>query len=40
MGMGFVLTLLVGLLCGETITTSRIVGIAAIFMGVVLVARS
>jgi drug/metabolite transporter (DMT)-like permease len=40
MGIGFVLTLLVGLLYGEVITMSRILGVAAIFLGVILVAKS
>ena len=40
MGIGFVLTLLVGLMYGEAITMSRIFGVAAIFIGVILVARS
>jgi multidrug transporter EmrE-like cation transporter len=40
MGIGFVLTLLAGLLYGELVTTSRIIGVAAIFIGVILVARS
>jgi multidrug transporter EmrE-like cation transporter len=40
MGLGFVLTLLVGLFYGEAVTTSRIIGVTAIFIGVLLVARS
>jgi multidrug transporter EmrE-like cation transporter len=40
MGIGFVLALLVGLLYGETITMGRILGVLAIFIGVILVARS
>jgi len=40
MGIGFVMTLLVGLLHGEAVTTGRIIGVAAIFIGVVLVAKS
>ena len=40
MGIGFVITLLVGLMFGEGITISRIIGVAAIFIGVILVARS
>lgn len=40
MGIGFVLTLLVGLFYGEAVTTSRVIGVAAIFIGVLLVVRS
>jgi multidrug transporter EmrE-like cation transporter len=40
MGIGFVLTLLVGLLYGESITISRVIGVVTILIGVILVARS
>ena len=40
MGLGFVISLLVGLLYGEMVTTSRIIGIATIFIGVIIVAKS
>ena len=40
MGLGFVISLLVGVLYGEMVTTSRIIGIAIIFIGVMIVARS
>ena len=40
MGIGFVMTLLVGLLQGEVVTTGRTIGVVAIFIGVVLVAKS
>jgi multidrug transporter EmrE-like cation transporter len=40
MGIGFVMTLLVGLLHGEAVTTGRIIGVVAIFIGVILVAKS
>jgi len=40
MGIGFVMTLLVGLLQGEVVTTGRTIGVVAIFIGVILVAKS
>jgi len=40
MGIGFLMTLLVELLHGEAVTTGRIIGVVAIFIGVVLVAKS
>lgn len=39
-GMGFVLTALVGWLMGESLSASRILGIFFICMGVILVGRS
>jgi drug/metabolite transporter (DMT)-like permease len=39
-GLGFVLTLLVGLLNGEQITTTRVIGVMLISSGVFLVGRS
>lgn len=39
-GLGFVLTLLVGLLNGEHITTPRVIGVLLISSGVILVGRS
>ncbi|MEY4265291.1 MAG: hypothetical protein RL373_1859 [Pseudomonadota bacterium] len=40
MGLGFVISLLVGILYGEIVTASRIIGIATIFIGVIIVAKS
>ena len=40
MGLGFVISLIVGFLNGELVTISRIIGIATIFIGVIIVARS
>jgi multidrug transporter EmrE-like cation transporter len=40
MGLGFVVSLLVGYLNGEIVTASRIIGTATIFIGVIIVARS
>lgn len=40
MGLGFVIALLVGILYGEVITTTRIIGIATIFAGVLIISKS
>lgn len=40
MGIGFVISLLIGLLYGEVVTINRILGVAMIFIGVIMVARS
>ncbi|MEP6829195.1 MAG: EamA family transporter [Rhizomicrobium sp.] len=39
-GLGFVLSLAVGFLIGEQITAIRVVGVAFICLGIMLVARS
>lgn len=40
MGLGFVIALLVGILYGEVITMTRIIGIATIFAGVLIISKS
>ena len=40
MGLRFVMALLVGILYGEVMTTTRIVGIATIFAGVLIIPKS
>jgi drug/metabolite transporter (DMT)-like permease len=40
MGLGFVMALLVGILHGEVMTTTRIIGIATIFAGVLIISKS
>ena len=40
MGLGFIMALLVGILYGEVMTTTRIIGIATIFAGVLIISKS